>query len=178
MIEIQQYGSLVDGDFVPRREDVFHEQKRQAGNVHDCVLTITGKDKRTVDQNSYAHAICSQMALRLNQDSGDGITGYNVYKRIEKMHCTEHKYNPLTGELEEFIDPLKDKDKDVFWQIMEETRINFMQNYPDCHISTPAEHYGLTEQAYDLMKQGVINYVEAKKMSEDKMLRKIEETFS
>lgn len=167
MIEITQYGSIKNGDFIPRREDVFDEQKKQAGNVHDCVLTIIGKDKRSIDQNSYAHAICAQMALRLNQDSGDGITGYNVYKRIEKMHCTTHKYNPISGELEEFIDPLKEKDKDDFWMIMEETRLNFMRSYPDTHISTPAEHYGLTEGAYDLLKQGVINFREAKKMSKE-----------
>lgn len=167
MKDIVAYGELKNGGFYPRNSRYYMQAIKEAGNVSDCVLTISGANKRTVEQNSYAHAVCNQMALRMNQD-GWGVTGYNLYKRIEANNCKVHKKNPKTGKLEEFINPLKEMDRDEFFDIIEDARVKFMQNWPDCNIDTPAQHYGLTEEAYGLWRSGAINYFEAKKQSDKK----------
>ena len=52
-----------------------------------------------------------------------------------------------------------------FIDIIMEVRHNFMQNYTDCHIDLPHEHYDITQEAYDLWKAGAISFYEAKKQS-------------
>lgn len=167
MIEIQTYGSLKDGAFWPRRSQTYLQQIQEAGNVHDCLLTITGINKRTIDQNSYAWVVCNEIALAMRQSGWVEVTKDDIYYRIEEKHCKTTRMNEETGEIMETIKPLKKQEPDRFWEIIEETRVNAMQNL-DVIIQTPAQHYGISEEAYDLMKMGVINYIEAKKMNDKK----------
>ena len=164
MIEIKQYGSIEDGKFIARRKDVLNQELKDAGNVHDCILTITGSNKRTLDQNSYAHAVCAQVASRLRQD-GWTFTSYEVYKKMENDKCMWFKENEITGKTHEYIKPLKEFDTARFFEIVEEFRQDMMFKL-SMDIHTPAQHYKITEKAYDLMKQGVITYLDAKKMTD------------
>lgn len=166
-MKIRAFGEIKNGAFFPRNSSFYLQQIKDAGNVSECVLTIEGSNKRTLDQNSYAHAVCGQMAFRMNQD-GWGVTSYQVYKRIENEYCTEFKENPKTGKQSEWIKPLKEHDTIEFMDIVMTARHNFMQNYPDCHIDLPHQHYGITQEAYDLLKMGTINMAEARKMSKQK----------
>ena len=164
MIEIKAYGELRDGGFWPRNPSLYMQQIRDAGRVSDCLLVIKGSNRRTIDQNSYAHAVCHQIAVRMQQDGWE-VSGYQVYKRAEENYCKEEVINEHTGRSEYFTKPLKEQPTDKFFEIIEQVRVSAMQRYPDIHISTPAEHYGLTEQAYDLWKLQKISYAEAKNMS-------------
>lgn len=165
MIEIKSYGQIKDGAFCPRNSNVYSQALKEAGNVSDCILTITGSNRRTIDQNAYLWAILRACALYLRMEGYTGITDGMLYRGLEERYCTYPVRNEITGKTIDMIKPLKEQDTDRFHQIVEEFRIGFMQKH-DIYIKTPAEWYGLTEQAYDLWKLGTINFAEAKKMSE------------
>lgn len=171
MKTIKSFGKIENGGFYPRNPSVYYQQLKDAGNVHDCLQTIEGTNKRTIDQNSYAFAVCNTVATRLNQD-GWTFTAYEVYKKLENDKCIDIKQNEKTGKTFEYVRPLKEYDTDEFFDIVEEFRQEMMMKL-QIHINTPAEHYGLTEKAYDLMRMGTITYLQAKKMS-DKELSKFE----
>jgi hypothetical protein len=166
-MKIRAFGSLKNGGFFPRNTSFYLQQMKEAGNVDECVLTIEGANRRTLDQNSYAYAVFDQMAFRMNQD-GWGVTSYEIYKRVENQYCITHKQHPKSGKQIEWIKPLKEHDTVEFMDIIMTARHNFMETYPDCQIDLPHQHYGLTLEAYDLWKLGKINFVEAKKMSHEK----------
>lgn len=164
MKAIKAFGKIENGGFYPRNPSVYYQQLKDAGHVHDCLLTIEGTNRRSVDQNAYAHAVCNQVAVRLNQD-GWNFTGYEVYKKLENDKCGHVKVNQVTGKTHEFVKPLKEYDAQEFFEIVEEFRQEMIQRL-DIEIQTPAQFYGLTEEAYDLMKMGTITYLQAKKMSD------------
>lgn len=168
MIEIKAYGEIKNGQFWPRNSGRYLQQMKDAGNVNQVLLTIKGANIRTLDQNAYAWVVCTSIATRLRQDGWQYTPG-NIYKAIEDEHCWEQTINEKTGKIREVLVPLKEQPTDRFHEIIEQVRVGHMQNFPDNYIETPAEHYGLTEQAYDLWKLGKINFVEAKKMSNKKM---------
>ena len=167
MTEIKAYGKIENGGFWPRNSKVYIQSLKDAGTVTDCLLTITGSNRRTLDQNAYAHALCNAIAVRVNMD-GWNFTGYEVYKKIENDYCKVQHINSKTGESVYVVKPLKEYDTQSFFEVIEAARLDYMRKL-DIHLSTPAEFYGLTEQAYDLLKLGTINYIEAKKMSEGKV---------
>lgn len=167
MKTIKVFGKIEKGGFIPRNPSVYYQQLEEAGNVHDCLLTIEGTNKRTIDQNSYAHAVCNQVALRINQD-GWNFTGYEIYKKLENDKCVTIKENENTGKTYEVVKPLKEYDANEFFEIVEEFRQEMMQKL-DIEIQTPAQHYGISEKAYDLMNLGAINYTQAKKLTDKEL---------
>ena len=164
MIEITAYGEIKNGAFFPRNSRFYLQQMKDAGNVSECVLTIKGSNKRTADQNSYAHVVCQTVAHRLNQDGWD-FSSYEIYKKLENDKCKALKRNEKTGKTHETILPLKKMDRVRFFDIVEAFRVDMMQKL-QIEIQTPAQHYGITEEAYDLWKNSLITFVEAKRMSE------------
>lgn len=164
MIEIKCYGEIRDGGFWPRNPDVYMEQIRKAGNVNDCLMTITGKNVRTPDQNGYAFAMCSVIAERVNQD-GWNFTAYDVYKKIENDKCWTMQKNENSEKTIKYLKPLKKHSPEEFWNIIEEARIEYMQRL-DIVIQTPAQYYNLTEKYYDLWKSNAMSYAEARKLTD------------
>lgn len=164
MIDIQVHGRIENGGFYPHHSELYIEQLKEAGTVENCKLVITGKNKRTLDQNAYFWEVCSIIAARMRQDGWD-ITKEHVYYRTQENYCKVEKVNPKTGKKKTFTEPLKEQDRKRFAEIIDRVRGTFMQQYPDTRIKTPAQFYGLTESAYDLWKMGTINYGEAKRQS-------------
>lgn len=165
MKEIKTYGEIKNGAFYPRNSAYYMQSLKDAGTVSHCLLTIEGANVRSIPQNSYAWAVFSQIALRMNQDWED-IEPDDLYYNTQKKYCQTTKVNPETGQTIESVKKLKRQDPVRFFEIMEKVRMSAVQTYPDIHIDTPAEHYGITEQAYDLWKMNKINFAEAKKMSQ------------
>lgn len=165
MKEIIAYGEIKNGGFYPRNSNVYMQSLKDAGTVNECKLTIKGKNVRSPDQNNYAFAMCNVIKERINQN-GWNFTSYNIYKKIEFEYCKDIVKNEKTGKTKEVITELKKKSRERFWEIIEQARIDYMQRL-DIHIKTPAQYYGLTEQAYDLWKSDAINFSEAKRMSND-----------
>jgi hypothetical protein len=170
MKDIIAYGEIRDGGFYPRNSAYYIQRMKDAGNVKDCLLTISGANRRTLDQNSYAWVVCDKIAYAMRERGYSEITKEMIYRRIEENYCGVRVRNENTDKEAEFIKPLKMQESDRFWEIIEEVRQNAMQSYEELYIETPAEHYGLKEEAYDLWKTGTITYLEAKKQS-DKMQR-------
>lgn len=138
---------------------------KDAGNYNQVLLTIKGANIRTLDQNAYAWVVCTAIASRMRKD-GWPYTPGQIYKKIENTHCREQIVNEKTGKTREELVPLKEQPTDRFHEIIEQVRVGHMENYPDNEIETPAQHYGITEKAYDLWKLGKINFAEAKKMTQ------------
>lgn len=166
MKEIIAYGEIKNGGFYPRNSNVYMQSMKDAGTVNECKLTIEGKNVRSPDQNRYAHAMCNVINKKLKENGWTVFTAHNIYKSIERQYCKEIAVNEKTGKTEEVIKELKDKTPEEFWDIIEQARIDYMQRL-DIKIDTPAEYYGLTEQAYDLWKASAINFAEAKRMSNE-----------
>jgi hypothetical protein len=176
MKEIKVFGEIKDGGFWPKNSDVYMEKLREAGDVNDCILTITGANKRSPDQNNYAFAMCNVIAKRVNQD-GWNFTAYDVYKKIEQEYCWTVATNEETGSTAKYLKPLKKHSPERFWEIIEEARLDYMQRL-DIDIQTPAQYYGMTEKAYDLWKDGAITYAKAKKMSNKSASQQAKEEIS
>jgi hypothetical protein len=163
MIEIKAYGEIKQGAFYPRNSRMYIQAMKEAGNVSECVLTITGSNKRTIDQNAYLWAILGSCALHLRMEGYAEITDGMLYRGLEERFCTQSIVNEKTGKTIDMIKPLKEQETDRFHHIVEEFRIGFMQKH-DLYIETPAEWYGMTEEAYDLWKSGAINKAQAMRM--------------
>jgi hypothetical protein len=161
-VEIKAFGEIKDGAFYPRNSKRYISQLRNAGNVNQALLTIKGANIRTLDQNAYAWVVCTAIADRMQQD-GWQITPDDIYYKIEETYCKEQKTNPKTGKSMMGITKLKKQPTDRFHDIIEEVRQGHMNQYPDNYIATPAEHYGLTEEGYDLWNGGTITFAKAKK---------------
>lgn len=167
-IEIKAFGEIKDGAFFPRNSKRFIQQMRDAGKVNQALMTITGANIRTLDQNAYAWVVCTAIATRMNKDGWDYTPG-NIYKAVENEHCWGQMMNPETGKTREKLVPLKEQPTDRFHEIIEQVRVGHMRNFPDNYIETPAEHYGITEKAYDLWKEGAITFAQAKNMSDKEL---------
>ena len=164
-MEIKSYGEIKYGKFIPKMPEVYYQQLRDVGNIEHCLLTIVGGSKRTGDQNAYAFAMCNAIASRLNMDGWD-FSAYEVYKKIENDRCKTDKMNETTGQVIEVVRPLKEYDRSEFFEVIEQAR-QFYNEKLDIHIQTPAEFYGLTEDAYELWRHGAVTFTEAKKMSNE-----------
>lgn len=172
MKEIKVFGEIREGGFWPKNPKVYMQKLKDAGEVNDCVMTITGKNSRTPDQNNYAFAMCNVIAERVNQD-GWNFSAYDVYKKIENDKCWTVATNEKTGATAEHLKPLKEHSRERFWEIIEEARLEYMERL-DIHIKTPAQYYGLTDKAYDLWRADAISYATAKNKSDKELDSSIE----
>jgi len=163
-IQIKAFGEIKDGAFYPRNSKRYINQLRNAGNVNQALLTIKGANIRTLDQNAYAWVVCTAIADRMQED-GWQFTPDHIYRKIEREYCKEEVLNTKTGKTSEEITPLKKQPTDRFHDIMEQVRVGHMEQFLDNPIETPAQHYGLTEQAYDEWKYGQITFKQAKAKS-------------
>ena len=164
-MKITAHGHIKNAKFHPIDEQVFKQQLMDAGDKRFCELTILCGKKRTLDANAYLHAICNQISVRLRQDGWD-ITGYDVYKKIENDYCKDHATNEKTGEVIEIIRALKTMPRDEFFDITEKSRAFYMEKL-HIYIKTPAEFYGLTEEAYRQWKFNEVTFKEAQKLSNE-----------
>lgn len=73
-------------------------------------------------------------------------------------------HNKTKGTKTTYTKPLKEQPPERFWEIIEQVRIDYMRRL-GIHINTPAEHYKLSEQAYDLWKLGKINFGQARRLT-------------
>lgn len=165
MIEIKAYGKIENGVFYPKMQRPFQQAMKDAGNVSDCLMIIQGANKRSLDQNSYAWAMCEAIRVALHTYGWTEFTSDDVYRRIEEKYCKTTQKNDKTGQTVEYIKPLKTQDAERYWQIVEQARLDYNEKL-NIYIETPAQFYGMTEEAYDLWKSGAIDKFEAKKMSD------------
>ena len=167
MKKIRAFGHIENGKFVAKNNDFFKQQIKDAGNVSECVLTIQGANKRTVPQNNYAWMMLDKIAFAMQQKGYEEVTAEMLYYQAQEKFCGVTLENKRTGGVLEMTTALKNLPTDQFFNIMETIRTGFNENPAfDIIIETPAEFFGLTEEAYDLLKAGAINYVQAKKMSD------------
>lgn len=164
MKQIQTGGKIDRGELIRFNEETWWEQIRQIGFVNYVKITLEYGNKRTLDQNSYAWAIFTSMATRMRQDGWD-ITKDMIYRKVEETYCKKEIVNPATGKTETFTEPLKKKNTDEFAEIIDQVRNNFMQEYPDTYLKTPAEYYQMSEYKYSQWKRGEISRTEAMKSS-------------
>ena len=160
MKSLQAGGKINKGELVIFNEEVFYQQIQEIGFVNYVKITLEYGNKRTLDQNAYAFALFTAMALRMRQDGWD-VDKDMIYRKVEQQYCTETRRHPETGNEIEFTTPLKKKDTDEFAEILDAVRMNFMQQYPDTHLKTPAEYYGMSEYNYNRWKAGEITRTEA-----------------
>lgn len=167
MKKIKAFGEIKQGVFYPRNSAFYLQQIRDVGNVNECVLTIEGANKRTLDQNAFAWMMFGKIAYAMQQKGYEDVTPEMLYRQAEERYCGVTLENKNTGGYLEMTKPLKSQPTDIFSNIIETIRTGFNENDAfDIYIETPAQWYGLTEEAYDLWKSGAINKFEAKKMSE------------
>ena len=166
-MKIRAFGSIKNGVFYPKNSSFYLQQMKDAGNVSDCVLTIEGANKRSVDQNSFAWMMFDKIAYAMREKGYEEVTSEMLYYQAQEKYCGVTLENKRTGGYLEMTSSLKNLPTDQFFNIMETIRTGFNQNPAfDIIIETPAQFYGLTEQAYDLMKSGAINFAEARRMSD------------
>lgn len=167
-MKIRAFGEIKSGAFFPRNSAFYLQQMKDAGNVSDCVLTIEGANRRTIPQNNFAWMMFDKIAYEMQQKGYEEVTSAMLYRQAEEKFCGVTVENKRSGKKLEFTKDLKSLPTDQFFDIIETVRVSFNENPAfDVYIETPAEFFGLTEQAYDLLKSGAINYVEAKRMSND-----------
>lgn len=160
MKSIQTYGRIDKGELIIHNERVWWQQIMDIAFANHIKLTLEYGNKRTLDQNSYGWSVFTQIAVRMRQDGWD-ITKDHVYRKVEDTYCRKEVVNEKTGQVEEFVEPLKKQPTDRFAEIIDTVRHNAMERYPDIYIKTPAEFYGMTEGAYNRWKMGDINKNEA-----------------
>lgn len=164
MKEITTYGRIDKGELIIHNERVWWQQIMDIAFANHVELTLAYGNKRTLDQNSYFWAVCTQIAKRMRDDGWD-VDKDMVYNKVEATYCEVKKENPETGKREEFVEPLKKQPTDRFAEIVDTVRQNAMERYPDIYIETPAEFYNMSEGAYARWKAGEINKTQAIKDS-------------
>ena len=160
MKTIEAGGKIDKGKLVIFGENVFLQQIQDIGFVNHVHIILEYGNKRTLNQNAYAWHICNAISTRLRQD-GHEVDKDMVYRKIEETYCTKKILNPTNGKYEDWTTPLKKKDADEFEEITDTVRNKFNSNYPDAHIKTPPEYYGMTLEKYNAWKRGKISRTEA-----------------
>lgn len=167
-MKIRSFGEIKNGAFYPKNSSFYLQQIKDAGNVLDCVLTIEKSNKRTINQNSFAWMMFDKIAFAMRQKGYEEVTSEMLYYQAQEKYCAVMVENERTGKSLEFTKSLKSLPTDQFFNIMETIRMSFNENPAfDIYIQTPAQFYKLSEEAYDLWKEGAINFAEAKRMSND-----------
>ena len=166
MKKIRAFGEIKNGGFYPKNSSFYLQQMKDSGNVSECVLTIEGANKRTIPQNNFAWMMFDKIAYAMREKGYEEVTSEMLYYEAQQKFCGVTLENKRTGSYREFTKPLKSLATDQFFDIMETIRVAFNENPAfDIVIQTPAEFFGLTENAYELLKTGVISFVEAKRQS-------------
>ena len=160
MKKIEAYGKIERGNIVIFDSATWMEQIREIFECNHCKITLEYGNKRSLDQNNYCWAICTKMAARMRQDGWD-VDKDMIYRKIEQNYCTVEQHNPETGKVHEFVEPLKKQDTDRFAEIIDQVRINFMQQYKDTNLEEPHEYYGISKEKYNKWKAGDITRTEA-----------------
>ena len=160
MKKIEAYGKIERGNIVIFDSATWMEQIREIFECNHCKITLEYGNKRSLDQNNYCWAICTKMAARMRQDGWD-VDKDMIYRKIEQNYCTVEQHNPETGKVHEFVEPLKKQDTDRFAEIIDQVRINFMQQYKDTKLEEPHEYYGISKDKYNKWKAGDITRTEA-----------------
>lgn len=160
MKTIETYGKIEKGNIVIFDSASWISQLQEIFEVNHCKITLEYGNKRSLDQNNYAWAIFTKMAERMRQD-GWQVTKEMIYRKVEQNYCTVEQHNPDTGQVHEFVEPLKKQDTDRFAEIIDAVRMNFMQRYPDTKLEEPHEYYDISKEAYDKWKAGDLTRSEA-----------------
>ncbi|MAO64268.1 MAG: hypothetical protein CL666_04650 [Balneola sp.] len=167
MKKIQAFGHFPgDGGVKVFNKHVFRQQVADAGPQSWCKLTMEYGNKRTVNMNAWFWAgVVIPTMVRWNQD-GEEYTDHQVYRMLEQAVSTEEKFNPLSGEYEEVVVPLKTLDSDTFLDRANMAREAVHLTSPDIYLKTPWEYYGMPYHIWIDWKHGKIAMKKALALSE------------
>lgn len=163
MKTIDAYFHIHKGRLNIYNREVLDQQIKDEGFVNFGKLSLEYGNKRTGQMNRYAFGgIINPAVVRLNQDGWD-YSKASLYREIEETYCKREMVNEQSGEVREYIKPLKTMDGDEFMDVMYDFRAWFHSQFPDTYLKEPYEYYGMSYTDYGRWKRGDITFDEALK---------------
>ena len=167
MKSITAYGHIDKGKLILFNDRVFLQAVQDIGFVNHCKITVEYGNKRTGSQNRYLFGgVIASLMVLLNQD-GYEVDEDMTYRFIENSFCKVTQLSEKTGEVKEFIKPLKKLSTDEFEEIIINRVRGWIQDEYGEYILLPHEYYGLTLEAYDRWKRGELSFKQAKEQSKE-----------